>query len=137
MVGHLSPRYARFGWAAARADDLACWIPARLTAALVAAVRPAAAGRVWIAVRSQASAHPSPNAGVAEAAFAAALGVRLGGYNVYQGRRELRPAVGTGPPPEAADIARAVRLSRHVTAAVALLGLAGSYPWRPLHRGPR
>jgi adenosylcobinamide-phosphate synthase len=137
MVGHRSPRYARFGWAAARADDLAGWLPARLTAGLVGAVRPGAAGRVWTAVRSQAGGHPSPNAGVAEAAFAAALGVRLGGSNLYQGRREVRPALGTGSPPEAADIARAVQLSRHVTAMVALLGLAGSCPWRPLCRGRR
>lgn len=136
MVGHRSPRYARFGWAAARADDLAGWLPARLTALLVAAVRPAAAARVWVAVRDQAGAHPSPNAGVAEAAFAAALGVRLGGYNTYAGRRELRPALGTGSPPRPSDIARAVRLSRHVTVAVALLGLVAARPWPSVHRGP-
>jgi adenosylcobinamide-phosphate synthase len=135
MVGHRSPRYARFGWAAARADDLAGWLPARLTAVLVGAVRPGAAGRVWAAVRDQAGAHPSPNAGVAEAAFAAALGVRLGGYSTYAGRRELRPSLGTGPLPRPDDIARAVRLSRHVTVALALLCLAGSRSWRPDHRG--
>ena len=58
MVGHLSPRYARFGWAAARADDVAGWLPARLTALLVAAVRPGAATRVWAAVRHQAARPP-------------------------------------------------------------------------------
>ena len=50
-------------------------------------MRPGSATRVWAAVRHQARAHPSPNAGVAEAAFAAALGVRLGGANTYAGRR--------------------------------------------------
>jgi adenosylcobinamide-phosphate synthase len=126
MVGHRSPRYARFGWAAARADDVAAWVPARITAVLVAAVRPAAAARVWGAVRGQAGAHPSPNAGVAEAAFAAALGVRLGGVNSYQGRQERRPDLGSGPPPGAADIGRAIRLSRDVTAALVGLGAAAS-----------
>jgi adenosylcobinamide-phosphate synthase len=130
MVGHRSPRYARFGWAAARADDVAGWLPARLTALLVAAVRPGSSARVWAAVRHQAGAHPSPNAGVAEAAFAAALGVRLGGANTYAGRHEVRPWLGTGSAPRTADIARAIRLSRQVTAAVALIAVAGSRPWR-------
>src|SRR5262249_41107178 len=110
MVGHRSTRYARFGWASARLDDAANWVPARVTAALVAAARPARAAAIASAVRHQAPAHPSPNAGVAEAAFAAALGVRLGGRNAYGDRVELRPALGDGPPPAPADVARAVRL---------------------------
>ena len=123
MVGHRSARYERYGWASARLDDLAGWVPGRLTAALVAGLRPAAAAEVWRAVRRDAPAHPSPNAGVAEAAFAAALGLRLGGENRYGelGERvELRPPLGSGRPPEAADITRAVELSRDV--AVALVG---------------
>jgi adenosylcobinamide-phosphate synthase len=118
MVGHRSPRYANYGWASARLDDLAAWIPARLTAGLVAAVRPSTAGDVWTAVRRQAPAHPSPNAGVAEAAFAAALGLRLGGENRYGDRVEIRPPLGTGRPAEPHDIARAVDLSRDVTFAL-------------------
>jgi len=129
MVGHPTPRYARFGWASARADDVAAWVPARLTAVLVASVRPQAAPAVWRAVRHQAGAHPSPNAGVAEAAFAAALGVRLGGVTVYAGRVEDRPILGAGEPPTVADIRRAVRLGRHVTAAVTVAGLAWSGRW--------
>ena len=74
MVGHRSARYRAYGWASARLDDAANYLPARLTAALVAAVRPGSAAEIWRAVRNQAPAHPSPNAGVAEAAFAAALG---------------------------------------------------------------
>jgi adenosylcobinamide-phosphate synthase len=119
MVGHRSPRYARYGWASARLDDLAGWVPARVTAALVAAVRPGQAASVWAAVRTQAPAHASPNAGVAEAAFAAALGLRLGGENRYGEAVELRPPLGTGRPPEPRDIAAAVRLSRHVSLALA------------------
>ena len=119
MVGHRSERYERFGWASARLDDAAGWLPARITAALVALVRPRAAGAVWHAVREQSPRHPSPNAGVAEAAFAAALGVSLGGTNIYDGRVDHRPELGAGPPATPADIGRAVRLSRDVTAALA------------------
>ncbi|HVM64197.1 MAG TPA: adenosylcobinamide-phosphate synthase CbiB [Acidimicrobiales bacterium] len=124
MVGHRSARYRNFGWASARLDDAAAWVPARVTAALVAVVRPAARREVLEAVRTQAPAHPSPNAGVAEAAFAAALGLRLGGASVYEGVEELRPVLGTGRDPEARDIERAVALSRDVTFALAgVLGL--------------
>ncbi len=132
MVGHRSPRYARFGWASARADDLVNWVPARLTAALVAAARPARAAAIGRAVHRQAPAHPSPNAGVVEAAFAAALGVRLGGVNDYGGRMECRPTLGWGRPAARSDIAEACRLSR--TVAVALVAAAGlapkAWPWR-------
>jgi adenosylcobinamide-phosphate synthase len=118
MVGHRSPRYARYGWASARLDDVANLVPARVTALLVAAVRPGAAGGVWRAVREDAPAHPSPNSGVAEAAFAAALGVSVGGVSVYGGRVEHRPALGGGRPVEVDDIPRAVRLSRDVSLAL-------------------
>jgi adenosylcobinamide-phosphate synthase len=124
MVGHRSPRHRKYGWASARLDDLAGWMPARVTAVLVAAVRPRAAGAVWTAVRTQAPAHPSPNAGVAEAAFAAALGLRLGGENRYGDRTEVRPPVGTGRPAEPGDIAGAVALSRDVS--LALVGVLGA-----------
>ena len=123
MVGHHSPRYERYGWASARLDDAAGWLPARVTAALVAAVRPGAAGAVWRVTRHHAPGHPSPNAGVAESAFAAALGLRLGGENRYGGRVEVRPALGDGRPPERDDIKRAVRLAGDVALALAC-GLA-------------
>lgn len=115
MVGYRNDRYARFGTAAARLDDLAAFVPARLTALLVVAARPSAAGEIWRVVRRDAAAHPSPNAGVAEAAFAAALGVRLGGANRYGDRVEVRATLGDGRAVEAGDIARAVRLSRDCT----------------------
>ena len=130
MVGHRSPRYANYGWASARLDDALGWVPARLTAALVAAVRPRRARAVWVAVREQAPAHPSPNAGVAEAAFAAALGVRLGGTNRYGDRVEARVVLGTGRPPAQEDIGAAIRLSNDVSAALAVgLGLIGCARW--------
>ena len=118
MVGHRNERYHRFGWAAARLDDVANWVPARLTGLLVALVRPRQAREILDAV-VHPPAHPSPNAGVAEAAFAAALGLRLGGDTVYGGRVDPRPAFGTGRPPDPADIEAAVRLSRDVTLALA------------------
>ncbi|SFP17190.1 adenosylcobinamide-phosphate synthase [Geodermatophilus dictyosporus] len=127
MVGHRSPRYARFGWAAARADDVANWLPARLTAALTVAGAPLAGGsarealRVW---RRDGAAHPSPNAGRCEAAAAGALGLRLGGRNVYGSRVEDRPALGDGRGPGSGDVARAVRLSRAVWLAAAALAAA-------------
>ncbi|HET6793822.1 MAG TPA: adenosylcobinamide-phosphate synthase CbiB, partial [Acidimicrobiales bacterium] len=126
MVGHRSERYRRFGWASARLDDVLGYLPARLTALLVALVRPARAARVTEVVRRDAPAHPSPNAGVAEAAFAAALDLRLGGTNTYGGRVEHRALMGDGRTPVVGDVDRAVRLSRDVTAALVAL-LAG--PW--------
>jgi adenosylcobinamide-phosphate synthase len=126
MVGHRDPRYEQFGWAAARLDDLAAWVPARITAGLVAACRPATAGEVWRAVREDAPVHPSPNSGVAEAAFAAALGLQLGGVSRYGSRVEERPRLGSGRPPAAADISRTVRLSREVTALMAAVAVSAS-----------
>jgi adenosylcobinamide-phosphate synthase len=138
MVGHRSERYERFGTVAACLDDVAGWLPARATALLVVVARPRAAGAVWRAVHRDAPAHPSPNAGVAEAAFAAALGRQLGGTNHYDGRTEPRGALGDGPPVDVADIDRAVRLSRDVTLALAsvLVGLAGLGAWRQRGRTP-
>jgi adenosylcobinamide-phosphate synthase len=130
MVGHRSARYARYGTAAARLDDAANWVPGRVTAGLVAAVRPARAARVWSVVRRDAPAHPSPNAGVAEAAFAAALDLRLGGTNRYGDREELRPFLGDGRPPEPGDIGRALTLSRDVSLAFAAALVVGGVAWR-------
>ncbi|MFD3522099.1 cobalamin biosynthesis protein [Streptomyces sp. NPDC058653] len=114
MVGHRSPRHLRFGWASARLDDVVGWPGARLTAAL-AAVAGGAPARALRAVRRDAGRHPSPNAGPVEAAFAGALGVRLGGTLAYGGRVEHRPVLnGGGRPVEVADIERAVALSRRV-----------------------
>ncbi|MEY2420904.1 MAG: adenosylcobinamide-phosphate synthase [Acidimicrobiaceae bacterium] len=127
MVGHHSPRYERFGWASARLDDAANFLPARVTGGLVAVARPRRATAVQRAVLGDAPSHPSPNAGVSEAAFAAALGVRLGGENRYGDRAELRPPLGDGRSPERHDIARAVRLSSDVQWLIT--GIAATLPW--------
>ncbi|MFI6472425.1 cobalamin biosynthesis protein [Streptomyces sp. NPDC050516] len=114
MVGHKSAKYRRYGWASARLDDVAGWPGARLTAVLAALAGPDTRGavRAW---RADAAKHPSPNAGPVEAAFAGALGVRLGGTLSYAGRVEHRPVLnGSGRAVGVADIERAVRLSRRV-----------------------
>lgn len=115
MVGHRNARYEQFGWAAARLDDLLNMPGARLSGLLVLAAEPARAAQAWQTWRRDAAAHPSPNAGVIEAAFAGSIGVRLGGTNRYYGNRiEHRALLGRGRPAEVADIGRASRLARRV-----------------------
>ena len=136
MVGYRSAKWARFGWAAARLDDVANWAPARLTGLLAAACSPVVGGNpvaAWRAMRNYGARHPSPNAGRCEAAFAGALGLRLGGSNSYGGAAERRPELGDGRSPGPEDIRRAVRLCRAVTiaatgaaaAATAMAGVTG------------
>ena len=119
MVGHRSTRYLNFGWASARLDDVANWVPARLTGALFAALGDESAVAVARVIRADAPAHPSPNAGVAEAAMAAALGVQLGGTLSYAGRVEQRPTLGDGPRPSSTDIHRAVALAQRAETVLA------------------
>lgn len=136
MVGHRSPRYAHFGTAAARLDDAANLVPARLTGVLTGLAAPLAGGRAGEALRvwrRDGRRHPSPNAGQCEAAMAGALGVRLGGRNVYFGRSELRPHLGDGRRPGAVDIRRATRLS----AAVGLTAAGLAVLWRATRAGGR
>jgi adenosylcobinamide-phosphate synthase len=134
MIGHRSPLYLRFGWAAARLDDVASYVGARATATLVVLCAPVVGGspsgavRAW---RSDAARHPSPNAGVVEAAFAGALGVRLGGPTQYHHELQIRPTLGDGAPPTVADLRRAVVLSRAVQATAAGAVAVGAYRRRP------
>lgn len=132
MVGYRSERYANFGWASARLDDLANYLPARVTGLLtVPAARlvggcPKRTARVLAADRRD---HPSPNAGWCEAAAAGALDVRLGGSNTYAGASETRGTLNAaGREPEPADIGRAVRLARAVGLGAA--ALATVVAWR-------
>ncbi|WP_344488720.1 cobalamin biosynthesis protein [Nonomuraea monospora] len=118
MVGHRSPRYEKFGWAAARLDDVANYVPARVTGVLTVLTAPDPGGARAM-LRRDGRRHPSPNAGQCEAAFAGGLGVTLGGKNVYGGKVEERPTMGDGPRPGVHDISRAVRLTRAVSAAAA------------------
>ncbi len=124
MVGHRSARYEDFGWAAARLDDVMAWPAARLGALLAVMCAPVVGGSPRAALRvlhRDGGAHPSPNAGRIEAAFAGALGVRLGGPLRYGDRDEVRPTLGDGAAPVVADIARARRLSLTVGLAAAVV----------------
>jgi adenosylcobinamide-phosphate synthase len=140
MIGHRSPRYARFGWAAARLDDVMNYVPARATGLLVAACAPVAGGSSTAALtawRRDASRHPSPNAGVVEASFAGALGVRLGGPTQYAHRLEIRPTLGDGAPPGPADLRASVRLSRAVQALAVVCAVGVSAACRTGRRASR
>lgn len=134
MWGHRSPRYEDVGWWAARVDDAANAIPARLTA-LITVGWAAAAGRgaaAWQAWRQDAPAHPSPNAGPVEATFAGALGRSLGGANVYGGVVEDRGRLGSGPPVVLADVDDALLLARRVQWSALILVVAARAMW-PRH----
>ncbi len=128
MVGHPQPPYEDLGWAPARLDDLANLLPARLTALSTAV----ASGSVQNAATTLTTARRygprtrSPNAGWAEAAFAGALNLKLGGANCYGGVLRQGPVLGDGRPPEAADIRRATRLMRRACLLLAGLALAAT-----------
>ncbi len=135
MVGHRDEEYRDFGWASARLDDLANWLPARITGWLIAA----ATGVVFLSAGSlrrsgaillrDGHKHPSPNSGRPEAAMAGALGVQLGGVNYYGGRRAERPVLGDAAVP--LSIRHVARAERIMTVAY-LMAIAGSvgYLWR-------
>ena len=124
MIGHREPRWRAFGWAAARTDDLANLVPARLAGALLCM-----AGRGgWRTMMRDAGRHASPNAGWPEAAMAGALGLRLAGPVAYDGVLIDKPWIGDGrADPGAADIDRSLRLYR--TACAACWVIAGGVAW--------
>ena len=130
MVGHPHPPYEKLGWASARLDDLANFVPARLTTLLAAAVSDFAGGTGATTTLSVARRcgplTKSPNAGWAEAAFAGALDLRLGGANSYGGVLREGPIIGTGRVPEAVDIRRTVRLMRLACLLLSSLTLAAA-----------
>jgi adenosylcobinamide-phosphate synthase len=140
MFGYKNERYARFGWASARLDDVANYLPARLTGPLVALAalllgeRPIGSLRILL---RDGKAHTSPNAGLPEAAFAGALGVQLGGPSFYFGQSEPveKPTIGEPLQPlEAEHIRRASRLmiATAVLTAIALVGAraVGEHLWQ-------
>ncbi len=106
LIGHREERWRAFGWAAARADDVANLVPARIAGALLVV---AGFGGCSVML-NDASKHASPNAGWPEAALAGALGVRLGGPTTYDGVMHERPVFGTGPLPGVADLGRGLRI---------------------------
>ena len=114
MVGYKNDRYLLFGWASARCDDLANWLPARLTGLLMVLAAPftglSLTGAWWIMVRDGRN-HASPNSGIPEAAAAGALGVQLGGTNRYFGKPVAKPTIGDALKPLSREAYRgAVRL---------------------------
>ena len=112
MVGHRTVRHNRFGRVSARLDDIANWIPARLTGVAVAMTTPFRACSIVDTIQRDAHRHPSPNGGVVEAAFAAALGVQLGGVNRYGEVDEDRGTLGDGRRATGTDITAAIAVSR-------------------------
>ncbi len=134
MVGYKNGRYINFGWASARLDDAANFIPARITAVLICLasgllrrLKPAATPSPqpspprgegdsafltpWRVMLRDGRNHPSPNSGYPEAAMAGALGVRLGGQSTYGGRLSRKPFIGNGPPVlDKKDVEKSLRL---------------------------
>ncbi|ABQ24260.1 adenosylcobinamide-phosphate synthase CbiB [Geotalea uraniireducens] len=114
MVGYKNERYLRFGWASARFDDLANYIPARLTGLLMVIAAPLvglSARSAWRIMLRDGRNHSSPNSGVSEAAAAGALAVQLGGLNHYFGKPVEKPTIGDACGPLTPEAYRgAVRL---------------------------
>ena len=128
MLGYKNERYLYFGRLAARLDDLANWLPARLTVPvmlLAAVLLRLDAASAWVAVRQDGTKHQSPNSGLPEALMAGALGVRLGGESRYGGRVSHRPLLwAAGRTVETGDIQSAIRLMRLTSMLFLLAGLA-------------
>ncbi len=140
MVGHRTERHRDFGWASARLDDVANYLPARLSALLIlaaaATLRDADPQAAWRTVRADARRHRSPNAGWPEAATAGALGIALSGPRQYHGRMTDEPWVGRGRARlDPADIRRALRLYVRACLALAVL-VAGVLAVKLLLPGP-
>jgi adenosylcobinamide-phosphate synthase len=117
LRGATRGRPARYRWFIARLDELVHLVPTRIAALLTVAGAPVVGGSArgaWRAWRRDTIAHPSPNAGRVEAAFAGALEIRLGGRTVYPHGVEELPVLGDGRNPDAGHVTRAVELSRVV-----------------------
>lgn len=128
MVGHREAPYTRFGWAAARIVDVANFVPARVGLCLFTVgtwLVGGDPGHCWRIGRRDGRKHPSPNAGISEAAMAGALGVRLGGRNTYDGIENIRPYLGDPVHPlEPSCIPQALRIM-YATSACALAACIG------------
>lgn len=115
MIGHRTERYTDFGWCAARLDDLANLLPARLTGFLFALASGQRAGVALRIMNRDARRHRSPNAGWPESAMAGALDVRLSGPRQYDGRQSDEPWLNpSGRDPDADDLTRGLSLYRRV-----------------------
>lgn len=128
MFGHKDEKYRYFGWASARVDDLANFIPARVTAPLMCLAAGLLEGRTRMAAGicwRDARHHASPNSGLTEACMAGALGVQLGGVNYYDGEAVIKPTIGQANEPlSAKHILRANALMLLTTGLFVATGLA-------------
>lgn len=126
MVGYKDPPYRFLGWFSARCEDALTWLPCRLTVITIALLsrRPRTVLKLC---RRDAVADPSPNAGWSECAYAAALGVQMGGANRYGGRLRMKPLLGDAHRPITADTVRqALKLTRWMVILwLAIIGLMG------------
>jgi adenosylcobinamide-phosphate synthase len=128
MVGYRSPRYEQFGKFAARLDDVVNFVPARLTAGLLALL--GGSGRSFRFILKYGDQHKSPNAGYPEAALAGVLNCRFGGPNYYHGQLVPKPFIGENPRKlEHSEINRVARLN-HAVCAVVLAGIVGWLWWQ-------
>ena len=128
MVGYRNERYAEFGWASARLDDIANFVPARLTAFLLwscALLLGYDARRSCRVTLRDAASQPSPNSGYPEAAVAGALGIRLGGVNFYRGARSEKPFLGDPLQPLDKRAFQATRVLLYASSALMLLAVFG------------
>ena len=133
MFGYKSEQYREFGWASARLDDLANLIPARFTAILIWIVALLLPGlNAHNSVRAtlrDASKQPSPNAGYPEAAVAGALGVQLGGMNIYRGVRSKKAFLGDALRPLQWPLYSSLRAIIYSTAWLFVILLGGIAAW--------
>ena len=133
MVGYKNEKYLYFGWFSAKLDDLANYLPARISVILIPVASLMLRQRGLAALRAifrDGKKSPSPNAGIPEAGFAGALGIQLGGVNFYQGVEEYRPVLGEKLKRKSSkDILQAIRLSYTVSTLMFLSSLAILYYW--------
>lgn len=136
MIGHRDASYCDIGWASAKLDDLANFIPSRMSAGLLVAsahIRHAAAANAWRIYRRDCSRHASPNSGHPEAAMAGALGVLLGGPATYDGVQVERPHVGDpANVPQPRHVPLAVELMWISSGLAILLALVFATLWNSL-----
>ncbi|MDA8240471.1 MAG: adenosylcobinamide-phosphate synthase CbiB [Nitrospiraceae bacterium] len=137
MVGYKNEKYIRFGWAAARLDDLANYIPARLTGLIIVAAsfiysllkhgkgQLQTAISAWSIMQRDGRNHSSPNSGIPEAAMAGALGVRLGGPSTYDGSIVEKPYIGDNPANDYLIASRQAMVLVFVSSALAIATAAG------------
>ncbi|MEL6382398.1 MAG: adenosylcobinamide-phosphate synthase CbiB [Cyanobacteria bacterium J06626_18] len=135
MVGYRQAPYTYLGWFSARSEDVATWLPCRLAVFTIAlwSQRPS---YVWQVCRRDAPADPSPNAGWSECAYAAALGVQLGGLNTYQGQIRKKPQLGDPTHPiHPQTIHQGLQLTRRAFLSWLTVGVVGLICRYGLHCG--